>query len=65
MLAVAVIDEVDKELVTFIALSRIGEFPVIFSIRVNIALDLDILVDKQELCIEPIKEINKVQNMEG
>ena len=65
MLAVAVIDEVDKELVTFIALGRIGEFPVIFSMRVNIALDLDILVDKQELCIEPIKEINRVQDMEG
>ena len=59
------IDEVDKELVTFIALCRIGEFPVIFSMRVNIAPDLDILVDKQELCIEPIKEINRVQDMEG
>ena len=59
------IDEVDKELVTFIALGRIGEFPVIFSTRVNIALDFDILVDKQELCIEPIKEINRVQDMKG
>ena len=65
MLAVAVIDEVDKELVTFIPLGRIGEFPVIFFMRVNIALDLDILVDKQEFCIEPIKEINRVQDMEG
>ena len=65
MLAVAVIDEVDKELVTFIALGRIGEFPVIFSMRVNIALDLDILIDKQELCIEHIKEINRVKDMEG
>ena len=65
MLAVAVIVEVDKELVTFIALDRIGEFPFIFSMRVNIALDLDILVDKQELCIEPIKEINRVQDFEG
>ena len=49
------IDEADKELVTFIALGRIGKFPVIFSMRVNIALDLDILVDKRELCIEYIK----------
>ena len=65
MLAVAGIDEVDKELVTFIALGRIGKFPVTFSMRVNIAPDLDILVDKQELCIEPIKEINRVQDMEG
>ena len=65
MLAVAGIDEVDKELVTFLALGRIGKFPVIFSMRVNVAPDLDILVDKQELCIEPIKEINRVQDMEG
>ena len=59
------IDEVDKELVTFIALERIGKFPDTFFIRVNVALDLDILVNKQELCIEPIKEINRVQDMEG
>ena len=65
MLAVAEIDKVDKELVTFIAFSRIGEFSVIFSMRVNIALDLDILVDKQELCFEPVKEINRVQDKEG
>jgi len=67
MLAVvgAEIDEVDKELVTFIALERIGKFPDTFLIRVNVAPDLDILVDKQELCIEPIKEINRVQDMEG
>ena len=45
MLAVAGIDEVDKELVTFIALERIGKFPDTFFIRVNVALDLDILVD--------------------
>ena len=65
MLAVAGIDEVDKELVTFIALGRIGKFPVIFPMRVNIAPNIDILVDKQELCIEPVKEINRVQDMEG
>lgn len=67
MLAVvgAEIDEVDKVLVTCFALERIGEFPDTFSIRVNVAPDLDILVDKQELCIEPIKEINRVQDMEG
>ena len=59
------IDEVDKELVTYIALERIGEFPDTFSIRVNVAPDLDILVDKQDFCIEPIKEINRVQDMEG
>ena len=59
------IDEVDKELVTLIAFSRIGKFPVTFSMRVKVALDLDILVDKQELCIEPIKEINRVLDMEG
>ena len=67
MLAVvgAEIDEVDKVLVTCFALERIGEFPDTFSIRVNVAPDLDILVDKQELCIEPIEEINRVQDMEG
>ena len=65
MLAVAGIDEVDKVLVTCFALERIGEIPDTFSIRVNVAPDLDILVDKQELCIEPIKEINRVQDMEG
>ena len=65
MLAFAGIDEVDKELITFLALNRIGKFPVIFSMRVNVAPDLDILVDKQELCIEAIKEINRVQDMEG
>ena len=67
MLAVvgAEIDEVDKVLVTCFALERIGEFPDTFSIRVNVAPDLDILVDKQELCIELVKEINRVQDMEG
>ena len=67
MLAVvgAEIDEVDEVLVTCFALERICEFPDTFSIRVNVAPDLDILVDKQELCIEPIKEINRVQDMEG
>jgi hypothetical protein len=67
MLAVvgAEIDEVDKVRVTCFALERIGEFPDTFSIRVNDAPDLDILVDKQELCIEPIEEINRVQDMEG
>jgi hypothetical protein len=67
MLAVvgAEIDEVDKVRVTCFALERIGEFPDTLSIRVNVAPDLDILVDKQELCIEPIKEINRVQDMEG
>ena len=67
MLAVvgAEIGEVDKVRVTCFALERIGEFPDTFFIRVNVALDLDILVDKQELCIEPIKEINRVQDMEG
>ena len=67
MLAVvgAEIDEVDKVLVTCFALERIGEIPDTFSIRVNVAPDLDILVDKQELYIEPIKEINRVQDMEG
>ena len=59
------IDEVDIDFVTLIALERIGKFPDTFFIRVNVALDLDILVDKQELCIEPIKEINRVQDMEG
>jgi len=59
------IDEEDKVLVTFIALERIGEIPDTFSIRVNVAPDLDILVDKQELCIELVKEINRVQDMEG
>ena len=55
----AEIDEVDKVLVTCFALERIGEFPDTFSIRVNVAPDIDILVDKQELCIEPIEEINR------
>ena len=67
MLAVvgAEIDQVDEVLVTCFALERICEFPDTFSIRVNVAPDLDILVDKQELCIEPVKEINRVQDMEG